>query len=271
LSGQESEQAPATTSTAGDRQPAIFTSELGTTAEDRAAIVKAALRAHAQQAEIRLSWHAAWPTNNAPASVHGSLSDYEWSQLLTPGSALNQQWNVQIDGLAATLRELDKAGIAVLFTPLPEANGKDFWWAGRKGIHGSSQLYRQLFDRLVNHDGLHNLLWVWEFAAPGGNREAGMPTDYFPGLLFVDGVEERVDHFEPWNPPNDRPLRMVGAGKPMGLVMNGEILSPDVLTSSAWSWFVAAPSPTANNGGANRVESLHKLFADPRVVSLPGK
>jgi mannan endo-1,4-beta-mannosidase len=94
------------------------------------------------------------------------LTNYEWNDLLTPGSALNKRWSEEVDEAAATLRELQKEGVAVLWNPLPEANGKDFWWAGRKGIHGSAELYRQLFDRLVNHDGMQNLVWVWETDPP---------------------------------------------------------------------------------------------------------
>jgi len=68
-----------------------------------------------------------------------------------------------------------------MWNPLPESNGKDYWWAGRKGIHGSAALYRQLFDRLVNHDGLHNLVWIWE-ADPQDFRSggAGMLSDFYP-------------------------------------------------------------------------------------------
>jgi len=44
---------------------------------------------------------------------------------------------------------------------LHEMNGDWFWWAGlRRAIHHAA-LYRQIFDRLVNHHQLKNLIWLW--------------------------------------------------------------------------------------------------------------
>ena len=72
----------------------------------------------------------------------------------------------RVEFLDEQLKRLDEKGVAVRFTPYPEANGKQFWWANRPGIHGSAALYRLLFDRLVNHDGIHNLIWDWFADSP---------------------------------------------------------------------------------------------------------
>jgi mannan endo-1,4-beta-mannosidase len=180
---------------------------------------------------------------------------------------LNQRWLAQEDELAADLAELDKAGVAVLFDPLPEASGKDFWWAGRKGVHGSLELYRQLFDRLVNHDGLHNLVWIWEAAAPDFRPgiEPTQPGDYFPGLLYVDAVEARLNRLD-GRFPASRMLQPLAVGKPIGVEFSGELPAPEALTGNAgWSWFLADPAPDS----PTRSEALRKLYADPGVVSLP--
>jgi mannan endo-1,4-beta-mannosidase len=175
-----------------------------------------------------------------------------------------------VDEIADTLRPLQTAGVAVLWNPLPESNGKDYWWAGRKGIHGSAELYRQLFDRLVNHDGLHNLVWVWEAAAPdfrsGG---AGTLSDFYPGLLYTDAVEIRLNRVEPWFQAS-RFLEQTAVGRPLGVELTGDLPLPAALTEHAgWAWFLAAPPPfSAPADTTLRAESLRKLYGDPKIVSL---
>jgi hypothetical protein len=218
LSGQENDSSSPAAATAAvtaetGKQPAIYAAELAGSAEERQAVVKEALKAHAGHAEVSLSWHPARPTDGAPASAHGQLTSYEWNDLLTPGSALNKQWGEEVDAAAATLKEFQKEGIAVLWNPLPEANGKDFWWAGRKGVRGSAELYRQLFDRLVNHDGLKNLVWVWESDPPDFRGDgADRPSDFFPGLLYADAIELR--------------LSWLDARFPAGMVAQGAVGKP---------------------------------------------
>jgi mannan endo-1,4-beta-mannosidase len=276
LSGQEniaaSDAASAAVIQAAGKQPAIFDAEMkfdtpaGVSAADaQQAVVKEATRAHSSHAEVSLSWHPSHPTDGAPANGHGQLTDFEWNELLTPGSTLNKSWCEQADEVAATLRELEKAGIAVLWNPLPESNGKEYWWAGRKGIYGSAALYRQLFDRLVNHDGLHNLVWVWEAAPPAfGPGGSGAMSDFFPGLLYTDALEMRLNQIN-GRFPADRFLRQFAVGKPIGVELTGNLPSPDAFSErSSWAWFLAAPA----SDPAAAADGLRKLYGDPRIVSL---
>jgi mannan endo-1,4-beta-mannosidase len=275
LSGQENDPLSSVSANtavieATGRRPAIYGAELTIAdhagADARTALVAHVLRAHANGAEVSLSWRPARPTGDAPNSARGNLTDYEWNELLTPGSDLNKRWCMQVDEVAATLRALQDAGIAVLWNPYPEANGKENWWAGRKGIRGSAELYRQLFGRMTNESGLHNLVWVWESAAPesSSGSDQGMLSDYFPGLLFVDAVEARMDR------PDERTgrgLAEISVGKPLGVELGGELPSPEALIAKpGWAWFLAAPPASA--GAAARAEALRKLYLSPHVVSL---
>ncbi len=248
-----------------DRGPAIHAAELGED-EEVEDVKEDARAAYKNHTIVYLSW---LPDNPADAHVlhgQGLLTDYEWSQLLTPGGELNRRWLADIDYAANNLRELEKAGIPVLWNPLPESNGKNFWWAGRKGIHGSAELYRQLFDRLVNKDGLHNLVWIWEADAPGpGPDGAGAFSDYFPGLLYTDALELSVHDLNGWSRP-DKTLAQFATGKPIGVEITGDVPSPDALLKhSTWNWFVTAPSSSA----ASPAEAYHKIYNDPHVVSIP--
>jgi mannan endo-1,4-beta-mannosidase len=280
LSGQENDPATPGAATAEvvqatGKQPAIYATDISgaatgaNPADVRKAIVGEAIRAHTAHAEVSLSWRANSPTDGAGADRHTQLSDFEWNELLTPDSSLNKAWLKQVDEIAETLRQLQDAGVAVLWNPLPESNGKDYWWAGRKGIHGSAELYRQLFDRLVNHDGLHNLVWVWEAVPPdfrSGN--AGLLTDFYPGLLYTDALEIRLNRLDPYFPAG-RFLQEIAAGKPVGVELTGNLPSPPALTGQAgWAWFLLAPPVSAPADATARTESLRNLYADPKIASV---
>ena len=231
-------------------------------------LVQELIRAHSGGSVIALTWLAPRPTDNAQASPGDKLTDYEWSELLTPGSALNQRWNGQVDETADTLRQLEKAGIPVLWNPFPSSNSQNFWWAGRKGIHGSAELYRQLFDRLTIHDGLHNLLWVWEAdppdSRPGG---AGLLTDFFPGLLYTDALQIRMSHSDSRS-PGSRFLEQAAGGKVIGVELTGDLPSPEVVAGgSGWAWFLVDVQPSS----PMREAALRKLYDDPHIVSIAPK
>jgi mannan endo-1,4-beta-mannosidase len=280
LSGQENDPASPGAATAAILQatgklPAIYSTDLeieqagSNLAEARKTLVTEAIRAHLSHAILSLSWHESRPTDDALASAHGQLSDFEWNELLTPGSGLNKRWCEQVDEVVATLRKLEKAGVAVLWNPYPESNGKEYWWAGRKGIYGSGALYRQIFDRMVNHDGLHNLVWVWEAAAPefrpGG---AGMLSDFFPGLLYTDALEIRLNKIDTRFPAG-RLLAQTAVGKVIGVELSGDFPQPETLTEkSGWAWFLATPPDSAPADSTVRTEALRKLYVDPHIVSI---
>ena len=114
--------------------------------------------------------------------MQGHLTDFEWNEVLTPGTGLYNRWVEQVDVIAGYLRQLQGAGVPVLFRPYHEMNGNWFWWGGRRGEHGSLALYRQLFDRFVHVHHLNNLVWVWNVNSPSEN--AGPIASYYPGAEY---------------------------------------------------------------------------------------
>jgi mannan endo-1,4-beta-mannosidase len=276
LSGQQNDPAAPSAATAlvtqaAGKSPAIYATDLPSgpaSADATKAVVEQAKAAHKAGAVVALAWRPIRPTDGTAADAHGGLTDFEWNDLLTPGSALNTLWAAQVDEAAEHLKELQKAGIAVLWNPCPESNGKSFWWAGRKGVRGSAELYRMLFDRMTNHDGLHNLIWIWEPAAPSfTSTDVGPFSDSFPGLLYCDALQIGLRGVSP-RFRMDGMLAQFALGKPIGVRFTGPVPAPDAVAGhSSWSWFIL-DAPKASAADPAHDQALRALFADPHIASL---
>jgi hypothetical protein len=244
---------------AAGKCPAVYGASLDT-ADDRAVLGEALTQSEARSI-VSLRWLQPNPAE-ADGNAETPLTDFEWRELMTPGTHLFERWCAQVDRAAEALKQLDREGVAVLWTPYPESNGKRYWWAGHAGIHGSPALYRMLFERLVHHDGVRNLVWVWEAAeasfGPGAN---GPYSSFFPGLAYVDALEldvaEARSRFS-----SDRVLSELGAGKVVGLAIEGAAPDPGFFRAeTGWAWFELAP------GHGSDAEALRTLYGDPRVAS----
>jgi mannan endo-1,4-beta-mannosidase len=284
LSGQENEPRAVSHATGrvfeiAAKYPALYGEDLGIPKEAaiepgaaRQAMVDEAVRQNRNHAIVTLTWHAARPTDDEPAgeaSVRGKLTDFEWNELTTPGTDLYRRWCAQADAVAGYLKRLEDAGVAVLWRPYPESNGARYWWAGREGSRGSAALYRQLFERLVNHNKLRNLVWVWNAAAPGfGPNAPGLYSDFFPGLQYTDALAVNIsDGGFRW--PLDAQLATFGVGKVIGLGLTGPIPAPEVFAHQrGWAWFLASAENAEN---VTQSDALKALYSDPRVVSRAGK
>ena len=67
----------------------------------RRTIVEEAKKQARNHAIVALTWHPLRPTDDLPAndakSLHAQLTDFEWEQLLTPGTDLYNHWAAQVD------------------------------------------------------------------------------------------------------------------------------------------------------------------------------
>lgn len=247
------------------KAPVVFGQELAISKDSgidpvagREAILAEAKKQASQGAVVSLRWRAPRPTDDlvsTEADTKAPLTPYEWNDLMTPGSRLRRQWEAQVDALATSLKSLQEAGVAVLFRPYPKSNGKDGWWAGRKGVCGSSSLYRKLYERLTVQHKLHNLIWVWEAAQAGESA-----FEYFPGLLCVDAIS--LDAEDANNGMRAKEIATMGAGKPAGLSLSGKLPDPWAVEQAAkWAWVLTAPAETSD-----QLEALKTFAALPRLA-----
>jgi len=177
-----------------------------------------------------------------------------------PGLPLYQRWCAQVDAVAVPLKQLQDAGIPVLWRPIRNRTARDSG-GPPQGSHGAAALYRQLFDRLVDYHKLRNLVWVWNAAASGfGPNAPGAYSDFFPGLQYADALAIDVeDGNSRWR--RDVELSVFGVGKVIGLASRAAFPPPRSSTSSP-----AGPG-SCRAAATEQADALRALYASPRVLS----
>ena len=256
------------------KTPAIFGQDFGfakpgdkDAVAARPDIIAEVKRQYANGAIITLCWHAVRPTEDEPVtfrgSVQGKLTDKEWNELITPGTRLNQHWCDQVDVIAGFLKQLRDAHIPVLWRPYHEMNGNWFWWGGRRGEHGTTVLYRQLFDRLANHHQLNNLVWIWSVDRPSTPERQFV--DFFPGRNCFDIAALDVYHSD-FSQSYYRDLLKLAGGKPVALAEVGPPPTLDVLEKQPeWTWWMLWAGMVGKEPGANH--AMQTLVNAPRSLS----
>jgi mannan endo-1,4-beta-mannosidase len=260
--------------------PVIWSSDFGFSKEGdkdsylaRPDIVKEAIRQHRKGSIITLCWHAVPPTAEEPItfqpqgrvepgklqSVQGRLLEEQYRDLLTPGTEIYRQWARQVDTIAFYLKQLQDAKVPVLWRPYHEMNGDWFWWGERVGQNSTADIYRQLFDRLVNIHHLNNLIWVWNVDRPG--KPIRQFSNFYPGDNYLDILSLDV-YGSDFNQAYYDSLLVLSKGKPL---LFGEVgqppLTPILDKQPLWtSWVIWA-------GMTRGMTDEHlAMLKDPRVL-----
>jgi mannan endo-1,4-beta-mannosidase len=235
------------------RYPAVFGQDFGfARAGDwdginfRQRTIDEAIRLTQEGFIVTLMWHAVRPIEEEPVTfrdaICGKLSDAQWKDLITPGSAIHERWKSQVDVIAWHLKQLREAAIPVLWRPYHEMNGGWFWWGKRPGENGTKKLYRMLFERLVNFHRLNNLIWVYNCneLTPGIDSY----ETHYPGDDVVDILATDVYHGGFAKKDYDAMLSLA-RGKPIALGEVGVPPSPQVLEQQpGWAWFMVWGEPS---------------------------
>jgi len=139
---------------------------------------------------VTISAHLYNPANPKGGGLRDQGVDLE--KILTPGNEAHDRWMKELDSMAAGLRELQDAGVVVLWRPLHEMNGGWFWWGG-KDPATFIRVWRHMFDYFTTTQGLDNLLWV--YSPNHGEKTAA----YYAGDRYVDivGLDAYTDFVDP--------------------------------------------------------------------------
>ncbi len=207
---------------------------------------------------VTISWH--WGTPPDGIGYESSKGSVDMDELLTEGSELYNAMIVQMDTAAEALKELQEAGVVVLWRPFHEFDGQWFWW-GKGGSEKFITLWKLMYDRYTNHHGLNNLIWVLGYSSQ-------VKRDWYPGDAYVDicGADSYA------NSTRKALYKLVSGyaaqGMPIPLHECDNIPDPDKLQEEGtnWTWFMTWTLSYLKE--KNTKESLNAIFNHDYVITL---
>ena len=237
---------------------------------NRATMIGEAKRQYAKGAVPALMYHACAPTRDEYCSwdeVGGArpakLSDAQFKELLTPGTALYNNWIGRLNKLAVHFQDLKDNNVVVLFRPLHEINQCVFWWSCHKGEYGSAALFRLTHDYLVKTKGLDNIIWVWN--VQDFTTLAADVTTYSPGPAYFDIAALDV-YNTGYTASNYNSMLRIAAGKLIAIGEDQFVPSPQLLAQQPL-WLFQMLWPDFIDDPRNRA-GLAPLYGASNVLTL---
>ena len=181
-----------------------------------------------------------------------------------------------LDIVSGYFKQLEEKGIAVVWRPLHEASGGWFWW-GVASAECYVQLYRLVFDRMVETNKLSNLIWVWNINTDPkfGYDYSALNAAWYPGDAYVDIVA--VDIYDPLNDHNsaanyyNKIVSDVGTSKMIALSENGAIPDIDSIAEDKayWSyWKTWSQTWSGNFLEKTPTDMWKRNLDDERIIAL---
>lgn len=209
---------------------------------------------------ITIQWH--WKAPSGGNYFSSSQTTFDVRQAVIPGTPEHTLALADIDEIAGILGRYASLRIPILWRPLHEASGTWFWW-GKHGPTPCKQLWAIIYDRLVNHHGLNNLLWVWNSHDP-----AWYPGDATVDIVSRDEYRPLGNHYLPPRMYNE--LVTLAAGKKIiALAENGPMPDPDLLLDgkSLYSWFLNWEGSFTNDRDQNPESHFQYVYNHPAVIT----
>jgi len=228
------------------------------------------------QGIVAFQWHWRDPmTKNGNFYCYNSSTPdgtkFDASKIFEPSSPEYHAMMDDIDLIASQLKILQDNNIPVLWRPLHEAIGNQwggwFWWSNGSGDPAAAckELWRVMYDRLVNYHQLNNLIWVWN--AEGAARE----NAWYPGDSTVDLLG-----FDAYNgPANDtwadqfKAIQDWNNGKKMiAMSENGSVPDSKLLAQNKVPWlYFCTWGNMIMDQTLNPRNVLRRVFNDPYVIT----
>jgi mannan endo-1,4-beta-mannosidase len=203
-----------------------------------------------------LTWHWSNPMQNS-GGFDATKSDYmamDVGNAVTPGTDEYQRTMNDIERHADYMQILADAGVPVLFRPLHEIDGGWFWWTDCNQHENTAQLYRILFDYMVNEREFHNLIWVYNTGLKICNEDDVASIEarkrFYPGDEYIDisGIDIYPNDWFGW--ADNKEDGYLEAFEIMSQVTPGKILAlsecqgapnPDVIADEGPMWLYFLP------------------------------
>ncbi len=156
-------------------------------------------------------WHWGQLTNDGstytctPGSGPTQTS-FHPSDIFNPESDGYKKMIADIDRVAEWMKPLARLRIPILWRPLHEAQGnwkensdgaewrKAWFWWGIDGPEACVEIWKVMYDRMVNYHGLTNLIWVYN----SGDSLLWYPGDKYVDVVGYDFYNSSMEDMERW-------------------------------------------------------------------------
>ncbi|WP_320040571.1 glycosyl hydrolase [uncultured Desulfobacter sp.] len=228
---------------------------------------------------VGVCWHETSPelaVLDEGGLKHGTrkkMSQEQFADTIKEGTELNRRWLEHLDQAARWLKELQKAGVVVLWRPYHEMTGGWFWW-GAKEPKSFLSLWKKAYERLTKHHQLNNLIWVWSASSQSDDYEAYLPRD-FVDIIGIDLYYSSRDN--PKFAQRAAEIQRIAKGKPIALTEVGAIPTLDILINQTdFTYFTVWGKgwldnehyyKPRQNGPGNSPAWIREVYAHPQVIS----
>lgn len=242
--------------------------------DNRQIMINEAITQYQQGALVNIMWHACNPSMSEPCGfdttgVLSKLSNDQWTQLTTDGSALNKQWKLMVDEVCFYLQQLKDKNVEVLWRPMHEMNQGSFWWAGRPGPTGTRKLYQMMHDYMVKTKGLTNLIWVWDVQDFGTLHDD--VNAYNPGNDYWDVAALDVYDGSGYTTDKYNTMVTVAAGKPIAIGECEKLPTPAILLAQPkWTFFMGWSELEFQGNSNTDLTTLHNASNVVTLDKMPG-
>jgi len=212
-------------------------------------------------------WYASDGSSTCDGCIHSALTNQQWTDLLTDGTTINNNWKARLDEIYPYLKELQDAGVDVLFRLFHEMNQGFFWWGG----HGANtaKLYQLSHDYLVNTKGLSNLIWVWnvqDFSTLTSDLNSYDPGSDYWDVLALD-VYSGSNAAQAYTTAKYNAIVAKANGKPIAIGECQVLPTAAILNSQPlWTYFMGWAELTQQYNSNATISSIYN--SSPRVLSL---
>ena len=168
-----------------------------------------------------------------------------------------------IDLVADQLKRLKDAGVAVIFRPLPEASGGQFWWSESRESY--LWLYKLIYERMSIYHGLSNLIWVWN----------GQSADWYVGdgmcdIISLDVYNEKGSPLDGQSGINFMlSARRISSTKPVALSECSALPSPENISADKTYWAFCSTwnGDYGIDGGRAPISDWYSFYNSTAVIT----
>ena len=182
---------------------------------------------------VTYMYHQVRPMDEETAgwsSVQGDISNDEFDELLTDGTALNTSWKEKMNDIGKYFSILQDSAVPVIFRPYHEMNGGWFWWGGKKENERYKKLYQMTYHYLTDSLQINNILWVLNFDDTNTDFES-----YYPGEGYIDAFA--VDVYGGSFPQNlYDAMKAIAGNRPIAIGELDKMIDFNHLTSNQTDW-----------------------------------